>query len=140
MSGNGPVIPRPDELDLELYRSIVAGGRLHTQRCRECGTYSHPPRYHCPSCFARAYEFAPVSGRGKVYSYTVSHFSVEPAWRDKLPYLTVVVELDEGVRVVGAARGLDPDDVAFDTPVRVVAEPHGEDFAFLWVEPAGDVT
>jgi uncharacterized OB-fold protein len=61
--------------------------------------------------------------------------SVEPAWQPHVPYLTLVVELQEGPRVVATARKLSPDTVRLGQPVRVVTEPKGNDFAIFWAEP-----
>jgi uncharacterized OB-fold protein len=70
-----------------------------------------------------------------VHSYTVTHLSFDPAWSAEAPFATLVVELDEGPRVVAAARGMAPDEVAIGRRVRVTVEPRGEEFAFLWDEP-----
>lgn len=129
------MIPKPDELDLELYQAIVRQGRLCLQRCTDCGSHTHPPRYYCPACSSGLFTFAPTSGDGTIYSYTVSHMSVEPAWQPHVPYLTLVVELQEGPRVVATARKLGPETVRLGLPVRIVTEAKGHDFAIFWAEP-----
>ena len=130
------MIPKPDELDLDFYHAIVKQGSLCVQRCSACGAHTHPPRYYCPACSSGRFTFAPVSGRGTVYSYTVSHMSVEPAWQAHLPFVTLVVELDEGPRIVASARGLRPEDVRLGMPVHVITEAKSADFAIFWAEPA----
>jgi len=136
MSTTDKQIPHPTELDLEFFEAAVRGGALHVQRCDDCGDHHHPPRMYCPSCFSGAYSFSEVSGRGTVYGHTVSHYTTEKAWKDQLPYLTIVVELDEGPRLVGTARGIEPGEVALGQSVRVVPETVADDFAYLWVEKA----
>lgn len=132
----GKVIPQPNELNLEFYQAIVAAGAVCVQRCGACGDAHHPPRLYCPACFSGEYDFTPVSGRGTVYSYTVSHVSAEPAWQAELPYVTVVVELAEGPRLVAAGR-FGQDRAGLDIGARVVveAEERTEDFAFLVARP-----
>ncbi len=130
------MIPKPDELDLEFYLAVVKAGVLCLQQCSACSAHTHPPRYYCPRCSAGAFTFVPVSGRGTVYSYTVSHVSVEPAWQPFLPYLTLVVELAEGPRIVATARHLRAQDVRLGMPVRVVTENKSPEFAIFWAEPA----
>lgn len=127
-------VPEPEGLNLELHRSCLADGRLHLQRCGDCGHYRHPPRWYCPICHSKRYEFAPVSGRGEIYSMAINHFTIDRGWVDDLPYVTAVVELEEGPRVVGALRDVDPDEVHLGQPVQVTVEGRGEDFAFLWVD------
>lgn len=132
----GKIIPRPDELNLEFYRAIVAENAVCVQHCANCGDFHHPPRMYCPRCFSGEFTFDRVSGRGTVYSFTVSHYSAEPAWQEELPYVTVVVELDEGPRLVAAGRF--PDDrsrLAIGTRVIVEPEQRTEDFAFLVARP-----
>jgi uncharacterized OB-fold protein len=64
----------------------------------------------------------------------LSHYTTEPAWKDDVPYATVVVELDEGPRIVGAARHPDPAAIRIGQRVRMVPERRTDDFAFLTVE------
>jgi len=130
------MIPKPDELDLDLYQAIVRQGAPCLQRCTDCGAHTHPPRYYCPVCSSGNFSFEPVSGRGTVYSYTVSHMSVEPAWQPLVPFLTLVVELDEGPRIVATARDIGAQDVRLGMPVRVTTEARSDDFAIFWAEPA----
>lgn len=127
------VLGKPDDFNLELFKRIVATGRMHLQKCASCGHYAHPPRMYCSRCFSGDYTYVEVSGSGSVYSYTVSHHTAEPAWAAELPYGSVVVELDEGPRVVGAATGFDPMSIRVGQRVRVVPDQRTEDFAYFTV-------
>jgi uncharacterized OB-fold protein len=131
---NEAFVPQPDELDLEFYKATVQAGALCIQHCSACGTWTHPARYYCPSCASDALAFETVSGRAHIYSYTVSHFTLEPAWKPLLPYVTIVAELEEGPRIVAAARGIAPDAVKIGDPVRIVTENKTDAFAFFWAE------
>lgn len=130
------MIPRPDELDLEFYRAVVKADALRIQRCDACGTWTHPARYYCPKCFSGDFAFAPTSGRATVYSYTVSHMTVEPAWQPFVPYVTIVAELEEGPRLIATAKNIRPDEVAIGMPLRIVTENKSADFAIFWAERA----
>jgi uncharacterized OB-fold protein len=44
--------------------------------------------------------------RGEVWSWTITHRAIDPAFAEQLPYAVVVVELEEGVRVVGNLAGI----------------------------------
>lgn len=127
------VIGKPDDLNLELFQAIVSSRHMCLQRCDNCGRYSHPPRMYCGNCFSGDYSYPEISGAGTVYSYTISRHTAEPAWQDELPYLTVVVELDEGPRVVGAATLPDPTMVKIGQRVHVVPEKRTDDFAYFTV-------
>ena len=128
-------VPQPEELDLEFYKATVAAEALCVQRCSACGTWTHPARYYCPSCASPDFSFEKVSGRATVYSYTVSYFTTEAAWKSLVPYVTVVAELDEGPRIVAAARGIAPDGIAIGQRLRIVTENKSTEFAFFWAEP-----
>ncbi|MFC4006975.1 Zn-ribbon domain-containing OB-fold protein [Nonomuraea purpurea] len=130
---SGKAIPKPDDLNLKFFQKIAETGRMHVQECRRCGHHSHPPRYYCCECFSPDWRFKEIGGDGTVYSHTLSHYTAEPAWRDELPFATVVVELDEGPRIVGSARTADPASIRIGQRVRVLPERRGDDFAFFTV-------
>jgi uncharacterized OB-fold protein len=130
-------VPKPEGLNLEFHEACLSNGLLNLQQCTACGEYRHPPRWYCPACHSGHYEFSPVPGSGSIYSMAINHFTVDPGWVDDLPYVTAVVQLDEGPRVVGAVRGLGIDDVGLGLPVQVTVEARGEEFAFLWVDGKG---
>lgn len=127
-------VPQPEGLNLAFHQAS-AGGTLHLQRCAACGVFRHPPRYYCPQCASVQWAWTPCSGRGRVYSWVVTHFTVDRGWVDEVPYATVAVELDEGPRVVGALRGAGPAQLELAMPVMVTVEAKGDEFVFLWVDP-----
>ena len=127
-------IPDPDGLAVPFYERLAAG-TLAFQRCSDCGAFRHPPRYRCASCSSAAYEWVASSGRGRILTWSVTHRPVDPGWAAEIPYATLVVEMEEGVRVVGALRGLAPGDLAFDLPVRAKLEPVSDAFASIVFEP-----
>ena len=128
-------VPSPEGLDLEFFRRAVATGILHVQRCADCGVCSHPPVHYCPQCFSPNREFIPSGQTGFVYSFTVTRRALEPAWAEETPYVTIVAELDEGPRVIGAGHGFDPSAIDLDQRVRLRVEAKSDDFAFIWIEP-----
>jgi uncharacterized OB-fold protein len=48
-------------------------GRLLIQQCTSCGRYQHPPLPLCPKCRTETLASSPVSGRGRVKTFTVNH-------------------------------------------------------------------
>jgi len=73
---------------------------LLLQRCGKCGNWRYPPRPGCPNCGAPEFEWVTSAGKGFVYSWFIVHHPVHPSVRDKVPYNVVLVELDEGPRMV----------------------------------------
>ena len=49
-----------------------------------------------------------ASGRGTVYSYTIAQAPTHPAFREDVPYVVAIVELDEGPRLTTNIVGCDP--------------------------------
>ena len=128
--------PQPDDLDLKFYQATAAAGKLCIQQCDECGQWTHPARYYCPACASERFSFRPVSGRATVYSYTVSHFSVEPTWKNLVPYVTIVAELAEGPRVIARTSSIAPDAIAIGMPIAIDVEVISPDFSFVWADRA----
>jgi len=57
-------------------------------------------------------------------------------WVEKTPFVTVAVALDEGPRMIAALRDAGPGDATLEMPVRLTVEPIGDEFTFLWADPA----
>lgn len=113
--------PEMDELAAAFYAEC-GRGRLSFQRCSDCDRWRHLPRQRCGRCGSAAWAWTPSSGLGRIVSWTVTHKPLHPAFADQVPYAVVIVELEEGVRMVSGLRGLEPDQLALDLPVRVVFE------------------
>ena len=67
-----------------------------------------PPRAHCPGCGAPELTWKPVSGLGRIHSYTVAHRAPHPAFAAQLPLIVAIVELEEGPRMVTNLVGCEP--------------------------------
>ncbi len=93
---------------------------LRFQRCTDCGTWRHVPRDMCAKCGSFNWEWAKSAGKGKVFSWTTAMQPMLPQFADLVPYSPVVVEMDEGVRLVSWLTDVPPDDLRLDLPVEVV--------------------
>ena len=107
-----PVISR----DTAFFWDGTAAGELRIQRCSGCGTLRHPPGPLCPACGAAKPEYVVAAGTGEVYSYVVQHHPPVPG--KKLPIVVALVQLPEGVRMVGELLGVSPGRVRIGLPVR----------------------
>lgn len=111
-------LPVPD-VETQPYWDAAAEGRLVVKRCTRC---EHPyfyPRAHCPRCWSTDTEWIEASGVGTVYTFTVVRQNDLPPFRDRLPYVVAIVELEEGVRMTTNVEGCAPEDVRCGMRVRV---------------------
>lgn len=127
--------PEPGSLNAEFY-ARAAQGKLELQRCSACEVFRHPPRFLCAKCGSPEFRWQAVSGRGEVFAWTVTHRVLDPAWGPD-PYAALVVQLEEGPRVLGVLRGSDPAQLRLGLPVVLEIEPSG-DAAFLYFRPRGN--
>jgi uncharacterized OB-fold protein len=93
---------------------------LRFQRCTACGTWRHVPREMCAACGSWQWEWARSSGRGKVFTWTVIARALHPAFQNDTPYAPVVIEMDEGVRLLSQVVDCAPDQLRIGMPVEVV--------------------
>ncbi len=97
-------------------------GELRMQRCTGCRHMWFPPSTHCPECLATAYEWVPLSGRGKVWSWIVMHQRYFKEFEGDIPYTVALIELAEGPMMMSTVVGVPSDRIRCDMPVRVVFE------------------
>jgi uncharacterized protein len=112
--------PLPDLVGLVgRFHELLASGTLHLQRCEACARWQYPARECCALLPDHELAWSAVSGRGRVFSWTVTHQALHPAFVDDVPYVTALVELNEGPRVVGRLNGVGVASVVLGLPVRV---------------------
>lgn len=119
-----PSVPPP--LDAAFFWEGAEQGELRVQRCVSCGRLRHPPRPMCPWCRSLERDHVVASGRGVVHSYVVHHHPPVPGREH--PFVVVLVELEEGTRIVGNLLEVAPDAVEVGMPVEVtfVRAPDGQ--------------
>lgn len=104
--------------DTQFFWDGINAHELRIQR-RPDGSLQHPP---VPAVWKDHKEgvapsdYLVSSGNGTVYSYVVHHAPKVPG--RSLPFVIALVELDEGVRMLGELRGVDPSEVQIGMPVR----------------------
>jgi uncharacterized OB-fold protein len=100
--------------DTEYFWEGTRQGELRIQRCGGCGLLRHPPGPMCPECGATKPKYLVSDGNGVVYSYVVHHHPQVPG--KQTPFVIALVELDEGVRMLGELDG----EPSIGLPVEVV--------------------
>lgn len=77
----------------EFFR-FCAAGEFRLQRGAQSGLLRYPPTTACPWTGERESAWVPVEGKGTVHSYGEVHHAIQPAFKSKVPYLILLVDLD----------------------------------------------
>lgn len=125
--------PQMNEDTKGFWKHLQEKRKLHVQQCKSCKTYSHPPRPVCHHCRKFELEWVPVTGKGVIYSFVVYHRSVHPGFI--VPYEVVLVELEEGVRIVSNMVDCGPENIEIGMPVELVVDQVFEDIALPKFKP-----
>jgi hypothetical protein len=123
-------LPQPDSASAPFWAGC-AEQRLLIPRCVACGRFQSPPRLFCRNCRGTQFEWHQSQGPGRIYTYTIVHHPASPAMSDEVPYVVVVVELDDcaGARLVSNLVGEDAGAACIGAPVRLV----WDDTAGAWL-------
>ena len=110
-----------------LFSEDAAGARLLGSRCAACGTPYFPrsERCHHPDCGEAQTEDAVFGPFGTVWSYSIQNYPPPPPARydePYRPYALAVVDLDDGLRVVGRLTD-DASSLRVGAPVELVLAP-----------------
>jgi uncharacterized OB-fold protein len=103
----------------EPFFDATKQNRLLIQRCSACGKHQFYPRQLCTHCGSSEVDWVEASGRGKVHTFTVIHQQGMPGWRNEVPYVAAIIDLEEGVRMTSNIVECAPSDVTVDMPVEV---------------------
>ncbi|WP_308014614.1 Zn-ribbon domain-containing OB-fold protein [Nocardia coffeae] len=116
---------RPTRVSAHFWAGIAAG-ELRYQICAGCASVNFPPVEICRECQIADLTWHVSAGHGTLYSWTVVHRPVTPAFAE-LPYAPAIVHLDEGFRTVTNLIGTAPGDITPDMRVQVAFHRvHGE--------------
>jgi uncharacterized OB-fold protein len=107
---------------------------LKLQKCGGCGAFIYYPRPRCPHCLSENLEWRNVSGRGKLYSYTVVRRASSRAFADG-PYVLAIVELDEGPRMTTNLMA-EPEKIKIGMPVTVAFDDVTPEHTLVKFKPA----
>jgi len=127
----------PDVTDLNApYWEGLAVGELRIQQCNACDARQHPSESFCYNCGSQDITWHPVNGNGEIYSFIKVHQLYHAAFKDHLPYIVVIIQLNEGPRILGAMFGLNAEP-KIGARVRAAFQNIDDESAFLLFELAG---
>ena len=128
-------LPAPN-IDTKPFWDFCKKHELRMQKCSDCGHIRFPQSIICPKCHSLEADWVKLSGKGKVYSYTVYHYLYHKSFADDIPYVTASIELEEGPRMMSNITGCKPEDVTIGMPVELYFEDVGEDYALPKFKPS----
>jgi len=114
-------LPRPNE-DTKPFWEYCKKHELRMQKCVQCGHIRFPPGIVCPRCHSTEADWAKLSGRGKVYTFNVVHYLYHAGFADEIPYVSAVIDLEEGPSLLSNIIECKTEDVKIDMPVEVAFE------------------
>lgn len=129
----GKLLPRITE-DKRPFWEALREHRFITTRCSECGRVSYPPRVLCPACLGDAREWIELSGRGVIYAFTRHHI-VPRAYIAEAPYVTAMVDLEEGPRILTRIENADYEELKIGQEVKIGYKPLADEITFFYFEP-----
>jgi uncharacterized OB-fold protein len=116
--------PLPDT-KAPLYAPYYQGLRerkIVVQQCTACRHVQWPPRDICFRCHANQLSWTEMPQEGKVYTYSIYYRPFHPWFTDCVPLGAVVVDLGNGIRMLGNYRGTDIEEIHCDLSVKAVFE------------------
>ncbi len=116
-----------------LFEMVEDGARLLGSRCTGCGTLYFPQALSCrnPRCDDKSVEQTHLPATGTLASFTIQRYRPPPLFRmdDWSPYAIGLVDLGDGIEVMGMLDGVALDDIRIGMAMKLVGEPlfTGED-------------
>ena len=94
--------------EADFFWEKTKAGELWVQRCKPCNKTYFFPRNFCPDCHSEDVAWEKTDGKGTLYAFTIVHASM-PAFKDMLPYIFALVEVQGGARLPTNLVGVEPD-------------------------------
>jgi uncharacterized OB-fold protein len=89
------------------YNEALKQNKLLGLKCRACGAITIPPKMACRQCASPDMEIVEVKSNGKIRTFTTVFVGAEGR-ESEVPYIIVMVELEEGPWLMGNLEGIDP--------------------------------
>jgi uncharacterized OB-fold protein len=101
------------KLTSKNYYEALKQDKLLGLRCHACGAVMVPPALVCRQCSGQSLEIVGLQGSGRIRTFTTVYVAAE-GLESKVPYIIVLVELDEGPWLMGNLEGIDPETASME--------------------------
>lgn len=116
--------PKPSvDPDIAPFWEATKKHEFVLMRCKKCGAWYFPAaycRFHDNEPLFGNMEWAKASGKGKVACFNISYRAFNPAFKNDIPYVYAIIELDEGPAFGSNIVGCPVDQVKIGMPVELV--------------------
>jgi len=96
------------KLSFKDYNEALKQNKLLGLKCKQCGAITVPPKITCGQCTSTDIDIIELGGKGKIQTFTTVFVAPEGR-EDEVPYVIVLVELDEGPWLMGNLTDIEPD-------------------------------
>ena len=109
--------------------TAAKNGSLVLQKCQRCATFNFHPKPWCIECGSRDLQWTPAQPFVTVYSCTVSRSIAMnlAGWKDEIPLILCLIDLDDGARLYAQLTRCDPESVQVGMRVAVHFESISEE-------------
>ena len=94
-SGYNKPVPVPQG-ESDYYWEKAKAHELWLRQCDDCGNAYFYPRDISPCCFSKNTSWIQASGKAPLFTFAIVHRPPHPGFREIAPYVTAIVELEEG--------------------------------------------
>ena len=121
----------------DFYWEKAKEHQLWLRKCNGCQKAYFYPRDICPECFSRDTTWVRASGRGTLHTFAVVHRAPASAFKEDVPYVVAMVDLEEGPRMPTGLVDVEPDPskIKVGMQVEVVFQDVTEKFALPKFRP-----
>ena len=127
-------IPKPTP-ETQPFWAGCAEGELRLQQCQDCSHVQYPPRKLCSSCFSQDVKWQTVSGLGAIRSWSTVVAPGAPGFVDEVPFVSVLVQLNEGPTMLSVLRECSAEEIDFGMPVEVIFEQRSDSIHVPYFKP-----
>lgn len=101
------------KLTFKDYNEALKNNKLLGLKCQECSAVTVPPKMVCRTCTSQNIDIVELGGKGKIATFTTVNVASEGR-EDELPYIIVMVELDEGPWIMGNLTNIAPNEATME--------------------------
>ena len=95
------------KLTFKEFDEALKNDKILGLKCKQCGNINVPPKMVCSKCASPDMDIIELKGSGKIRTFTTV-FVASEGREDEVPYVIVIVELDDGPWIMGNLEGIDP--------------------------------